>query len=139
MAELNNRPLDPILIHVGEAWDGMAWLYTRDSQAVRLETLVQQVLSEGLEQGLVVLRSTLGQRSRNSGDAGILDDGVDVRVAHMALEFISVELQAHHGQILDVHAEQKDAGAALDDVGFAPVATLHLALVERLIEITGNG
>ena len=47
----------------------------------------------------------------------------------MLRELVAFELESYHRQVLYVHAQQKDPGAALDDIGLASVATLHLALV----------
>lgn len=97
---------------------------------MRLHLDAQQVLRERIDQHLVVLRAATDQGAHHAGGDGVLQHHVDVRVADAAHEGRALELQAQHGQILDVDREQEDAGTALHDVGSAAVAALQLTLVE---------
>ena len=89
------------------------------------------MLGERIEQHLMVLGPTPHQGPGHAGGHRVFQHRVDVWIADPPLEVVTLELQLQHGQILDVDAQQKHAGAAFHDIGLAPVAALHLALVER--------
>ncbi|KRH79091.1 hypothetical protein FERRO_01520 [Ferrovum sp. JA12] len=99
-------------------------------QTLRIESCVQQMFGERLEQHLVVFGPALDQRAGDAGACRVLQHRVDVGVADAALEVIPLEFQLDRRQVLDVDAQQENAGAALHDVGLAAVTALQLALVE---------
>ena len=89
------------------------------------------MLGERIEQHLMVFDASPHQGPGHAGGHRVFQDRVDVWIADPPLEVVPLELQLQHCQVFDVDAQQKHAGAAFHDIGLAPVAALHLALVER--------